>query len=401
MAWQRRMRVIVLSCVLWSVVAAAFAQQDAASQSISQTASVLERSAYTWTLVADGFDSPIGLTYAPDDSGRVFVWEQGGLIWPILPDGTVPFDPFLDLSGMIPSSVAMGGYSEQGLLGLAFHPNYAENGLFFAHFTDTAGDTVIARFQVSADDPDLADPATMQILLTVDQPFANHNGGHMAFGPDGYLYIGLGDGGDQGDPFGNAQNPAVLLGKILRINVNADTYTAPPDNPFSTDPAFAPEVWAMGFRNPWRFSFDRATGDLFIADVGEWLWEEINYQPAGMGAGANFGWNLFESRNPRTPDADPLAFVAPIAEYSHSEGCSVTGGYVYRGAAMPDAQGVYFFGDYCNGSIWNAWRDDAGVWQAGLFEQSGRQITSFGEDQAGELYLVDYKGDVLRLSAAS
>ncbi|MFN8528633.1 MAG: PQQ-dependent sugar dehydrogenase [Anaerolineae bacterium] len=367
---------------------------------ISPLPSVLDPSAYQWTLVADGFDSPVGLTYAPDGSGRLFVWEQGGMIWIIGPDGSLPTDPFLDISTLLPQVVSLGGYTEQGLLGVAFHPNYAANGQFFVNYTDVNGDTMIVRYTVSADNPNVADPASAVTLLTVDQPFENHNGGDMAFGPDGYLYISLGDGGSQGDPFNNAQSPNALLGKILRIDVNAETYVAPPDNPFASDPAFAPEVYMMGFRNPWRFSFDRATGDIYIADVGEWLWEEIDVVPAGTGAGMNFAWNLFEGRLPRTDTANRDDYTMPAIVYSHSEGCSVTGGYVYRGAALPAAYGVYFFGDYCNGVVWNLWRNSNGYWQAGLFQRTGATISAFGQDEAGELYMVDYKGSIHRLSAS-
>ncbi len=356
--------------------------------------------AYEWVMYSDGFDNPVGLVAPPDDSGRLFVLEQGGLVWIIEPDGNVPLDPFLDISDKLPNAVFMGGYTEQGLLGLAFHPQYAENGLFFINYTDANGDSIISRWHVS-DDPNLADTASEVQLLFVDQPFENHNGGGLAFGPDGYLYASFGDGGDQGDPFGHAQNPASLLGKILRLDVNnGETYTAPADNPFASDSAFAPEVWAMGLRNPWRFSFDRATGDLYIADVGEWQWEEVNFVPAGSAGGANFGWNLFESRLARVENVDIRQFTMPVVEYNHAADCSITGGYVYRGAALPDLQGVYLYGDYCSGRVWGAWRNTIGVWQHTELMNTGRQITSFGEDQAGEVYMVDYKGDILRLESA-
>jgi glucose/arabinose dehydrogenase len=383
--------------LLVSLVMRVNAQDDG----ISSRPSILDSSAYQWTLIADGFDNPVGLTFIPDNSGRLAVWEQGGMIWMIEPNGSVPFEPFLDISGLLPQAVFRGGYSEQGLLGVAFDPNYAENRRFFIHYTDEAGDTVIARYLVSADDALVAEAQGAVILITVDQPFDNHNGGQLAFGPDGYLYIGLGDGGDQGDPFNNAQSPDTLLGKILRIDVSGERYAPAPTNPFSRDATFAPEVWAMGFRNPWRFSFDRATGDLYIADVGEWQWEEVNFQPADSTGGENYGWSLLESNLVRDENADPEAYTRPIAEYPHTIGCAVSGGYVYRGSALPDAQGVYFFGDYCNGSVWNAWRDEGGGWQSGLFMSTGRQITSFGEDQYGELYMVDYKGDILRLDPAA
>jgi len=374
---------------------------SAQDDTISSRPSILDGAAYTWTIVADGFDNPVGLTYAPDESGRLFVWEQTGSIWVIETDGNIPFDPFLDVSGVLPQTVFRGGYSEQGLLGVAFHPDYAQNGRFFIHYTDENGDHVIARYQVSADDPNRADDASAVTILTIEHPFDNHNGGQLAFGHEGYLYIGVGDGGDQGDPYNNAQTPSALLGKILRIDVDAELYVAPPDNPFALNAEFAPEVWAMGFRNPWRFSFDRMMGDLYIADVGEWQWEEVNFQPADSVGGENYGWSAFESQLVRDESVDSANYVFPIAEYPHAEGCAVSGGYVYRGQALLEADGVYFFGDYCNGAIWNAWRDDAGVWTSGIFMQTGRQIASFGEDQNGELYLVDYKGEIARLEPAA
>jgi glucose/arabinose dehydrogenase len=352
---------------------------------------------YRWVEIASGFDNPLGITNAGDE--RLFGIEQFGRIW-VIENGEELDEPFLDISDQLPSGVFSGGYSEQGLLGLAFHPDYQDNGIFFINYTDVNGDTVIARYQVSADNPNVADPDSATTLITVDQPFENHNGGQLAFGPDGYLYIGLGDGGDQGDPFGNAQNPSVLLGKILRIDVNAPTYRVPEDNPFVDVEGAAPEVWAMGLRNPWRFSFDRETGELYIADVGEWLWEEINVQPADSVGGENYGWEYYEAEELRDETAPDAEIVMPDLTYAHSEGCSISGGYVYRGQSLPDLQGIYIYGDYCSGKIWTAFRDSDGVWQTHLFMQTGFQITSFGEDVNGELYLVDYKGDIYRLEAA-
>jgi glucose/arabinose dehydrogenase len=294
-----------------------------------------------------------------------------------------------------------GGYTERGLLGLAFHPNYAENGLFFVNYTNRSGNTEVVRYNVMADDPDQADPASATTLLTVTQPYANHNGGHLAFGPDGYLYIGLGDGGSGGDPQGNGQNRTALLGKMLRIDVDSgDPYGIPEDNPFVNDSAYRPETWALGFRNPWRYSFDRATGDLYIADVGQGNWEEVSFQPADSEGGENYGWNIFEANHPFEGSGDRAAFVMPIAEYSHSEGISITGGYVYRGEAIPDLQGVYLYGDWGSGRIWAAYRDESGTWQTSEFMETGHSISSFGEDEAGELYAVDYSGSVLRFEAA-
>lgn len=352
---------------------------------------------YQWVEVVGGFDNPLGVTHAGDE--RLFGIEQLGRIW-VIEDGAELFDPFLDISHLLSADVFSGAYSERGLLGLAFHPNYQENGLFFIHYTDMNGNTQIVRYQVSADNPNLADPQSATTILSVVQPFANHNGGQLAFGPDGYLYIGLGDGGDQGDPFGNAQNPNSLLGKILRIDINAPFYTVPEDNPFVGYENMAPEIWALGLRNPWRFSFDRETGDLYIADVGEWVWEEVNVQPADSRGGENYGWEYFEATEQRDPVVPNFRFIPPSLTYAHNEGCSISGGYVYRGQALPALQGIYFYGDYCSGKMWAARRGDVGEWQSTLFMETTYQISSFGEDVNGELYLVDYKGEIYQLTAA-
>lgn len=358
-----------------------------------------DSSAYQWVEVASGFDRPIGLTNAGDASGRIFVWEQGGRVW-IFQNGELLAEPFLNIANLISSEVFGGGYSERGLLGLAFHPQYSENGLFFVHYSATNGNTVIARYIVSADNPDLADTGSAHIILQAEQPFPNHNGGQLAFGPDGYLYIGLGDGGSQGDPYGNGQNLASLLGKILRIDVNADTYAIPADNPFVNDPNAAPEVWAFGFRNPWRFSFDRATGDLYIADVGQNEWEEVNFQPAESVGGENYGWNVYEADERYSGAPAPDSMVLPFTKYSHDLGCSVTGGYVYRGAALVDLQGVYFFSDWCTGIIWASYRDTAQLWQTNIFIDTDFNVSSFGEDEDGELYVINYSGHIMQLQAA-
>jgi glucose/arabinose dehydrogenase len=354
---------------------------------------------YTWVLVSDGFDNPIYATSAFDGSNRMFVVEQTGLVWIVNSDGSQVDDPFLDISAQLPPAVFRGGYSEQGLLGLAFHPNYEENGLVYISYTDVNGDSVISSMNIAADDANRVDPSSERVILTVDQPFENHNSGHIVFGQDGYLYISFGDGGDQGDPFGNAQNPQSLLGKVLRIDVDAEEpYGIPADNPFVDSEDYAPEVWQMGLRNPWRFSFDRAQGDFYLADVGEWQFEEINFLPAGT-AGANFGWEFFEGTLQRDGEP-PNNLTAPILTYDHSQGCSVTGGYVYRGEQLPEMQGYYFYGDYCLGNLWIAQRDDLDIWQTTLWMPTLRQISSFGEDERGELYMVDYKGELLRLEAA-
>ncbi len=356
---------------------------------------------YGFRSVAYGFEYPVYLTHAGDGSGRLFVAEQDGLIF-IMQQGLIISDPFLDIRDLIPPVDS--DHPEDGILGMAFHPNYAQNGQFFVHYNRKGdGATVIARYTVSADDPNKADPNSAEIILTHAQPNYNHDGGQLAFGPDGYLYVGLGDGGPSGDPNNQAQNPQSLLGKILRIDVDGDApYAIPADNPANTvNAALAPEIWAWGLRNPWRFSFDAATGDLYIGDVGQFNWEEVDFQPAGSAGGQNYGWRVWEGRHhyaPDDPDVDTPVF--PALEYGHDQGCAVTGGYVYRGQALPELDGVYFYGDYCTGRTWAAYRDGARDWQTLPFLDTEASIVSFGTDEAGELYLVDYRGGVLELYRA-
>lgn len=350
----------------------------------------------TWRPLTEGLNRPVDVTNAGDGSDRLFIIEQIGLIR-IFQEGVLLDTPFLDIRDRVGSDS-----NEQGLLGLAFHPNYAETGLFFVNYTDKSGNTVIARFQVDAAQPNLADAASETVLLKVDQPYPNHNGGVVAFGKDGYLYLGLGDGGSAGDPQNNAQSLGVLLGKILRIDVNqGDFYTTPADNIFAEGQQ--PEIWAYGLRNPWRFSFDRQTGDLYIGDVGQNQWEEIDFLPAGHPAGANFGWNYMEGNHPYKGQSPPtdLKLIGPIAEYDHSQGCAVTGGIVYRGSELPEWDGIYLFADYCSGTITGLRRDNQGGWlQQELFQNVGL-IASFGEDEQGEIYVADHNGRILRLEANS
>lgn len=345
-----------------------------------------------WEAVVSGLFSPVGIANAGDGSGRLFVLEQSGLIR-ILKDGILLPGAFLDIRSQV------GCCGERGLLGLAFHPRYAENGYFYTNYTDPDGNTVIARFQVTPDDPERAEPGSEQRLLFIQQPYGNHNGGSVVFGPDGYLYLGLGDGGSGGDPLGSGQSTNTLLGKVLRIDVDGgDPYVIPPDNPFATGGGLA-EIWAYGLRNPWRIAFDSLTGDLYIGDVGQNAWEEIDYLPAGSPPGANFGWNYREGAHPYQgiPPGD-VALIDPVAEYGRDQGCSVTGGAVYRGVELPAWQGVYLYGDYCTGRVWGLRSDPQGGWlNAPLFD-TGSTITSFGVDEAGEVYLVDYAGTVYRLS---
>lgn len=342
------------------------------------------------TPFAGGFASPVAITNTGDGSGRLFIVEQGGTVR-IVRNGAVVPQPFLDISSL----VTAGG--EQGLLGLAFPPAFSTRQNFYVNYTNRTGigNTAIARFAVGGN-PDQADPASRQELLSIVQPFANHNGGQLAFGPDGLLYIGSGDGGSEGDPQGNGQNKASLLGKILRLDVlsGATPFAVPPGNPFGN------EIWAYGLRNPWRFSFDRQTGDLFLADVGQDTREEINFQPAGSGTGANYGWNIMEgSLCFLTPSCTSAGLTLPVAEYDHSAGdCSVTGGYIYRGN-IASLQGTYLYGDFCSGRIWGL-RHNGIAWDSRLLLDSTLQISTFGEDENGELYVADYTGGVIfRISA--
>ena len=349
---------------------------------------------FAWQPVIEDLSKPLDLTAPSDGSNRLFIVEQTGAVR-IYQDGTLLSEPFLDYS----DEVLTRG-SEQGLLGFAFHPKYAENGFFYINYIDLEGNSVIARLSVS-DDPNAADPTSEKQLLYVDQPYQNHNGGGMVFGPDGYLYISLGDGGSAGDPQQNAQNLGTLLGKILRIDVDSgDPYGIPADNPFaSASGDEQPEIFLYGLRNPWRFSFDGLTGDLYIADVGQNMWEEIDFLEAGAPGGVNYGWDYREGAHPfeGTPPAG-LELVDPIYEYQHGLGCSVTGGYVYRGEALPEFRGIYLFSDFCTGRVWGLLRGTNGAFQSQELFQTGWNVTSFGQDAQGEIYLLDQgSGNVYRL----
>jgi glucose/arabinose dehydrogenase len=345
-------------------------------------------------LVADGFDQPVQVVDPGDGSGRLFVVEQPGRIRIVRDDQVVP-EAFLDITSLV------GCCGERGLLSVAFHPDYANNGDLFVNYTDRNGDTVVARYEVSTTDPNRADPASAETIVFVDQPAANHNGGLLLFGPqDGYLYIGLGDGG--GGNGQNGQDLSTLLGKILRIDVDGTSgdlsYAIPPDNPFVDQPGARAEIWALGVRNPWRFSFDRDMGDLWIGDVGSATYEEVNQQPGASAGGENYGWDLMEGNACRA-EGGCDAFVAPISGFDRDEGCVVTGGYVYRGSAIPDLHGVYLFADYCSGRVWGLVRDASNTWIRLDPVETGLRISSFGEDATGELYVVDIQGAVYRLVA--
>lgn len=352
-------------------------------------------------LFASGFDSPLGIVNAGDD--RLFVIEQRGHVQILNADGVVLETPFLDLTDVVSQS----GF-ETGLLGLAFHPDYNDNGYLYVNYTrNTDGHTVVSRFTTDPGNPDQVSRDSEVQLLTVEQPYANHNGGQLLFGPDGYLYVFLGDGGDAGDPHNNGQDLTVLLGKILRIDVNVgndSSYAIPAGNPFVDDEAVRGEIWAYGLRNPWRNTFDRVTGDLWIADVGQNAFEEINFQPAGSSGGGNYGWRCYEGNAPyNTEDCeDEGNYIFPVYEYPHEgEGCSgsVTGGHVYRGALYEGMYGVYVFADFCTGNVYTAEQTNGSFEGAPAGNFGPGEVTSFGEDQYGELYVVmQSSGEIRRLT---
>jgi glucose/arabinose dehydrogenase len=358
-------------------------------------------------LVAGGFLRPVFAVHAPGDTDRLFVGEQhtGRIRILDLNTNTILATPFLDLP-----PVATG--NEQGLLGMAFHWDYENNGYFYLNYTNTAGDTIIARFEVSAGDPNVADPGSQQIVMPIDQPFSNHNAGWLAFGPrDGYLYISTGDGGSGGDPGNRAQTITnQLLGKMLRVDVDGDdfpgsstlNYAVPASNPL-VGATGDDEIWAYGLRNPWRDAFDRFNGDLYIADVGQNAWEEVNVQNGDSAGGENYGWRCYEGNNAfNTTGCPPMStLVFPVDTYSHGFGCSITGGEVYRGNAIPDLRGTYFYADVCSGRVWSFEYDGAG----GITNKTDRtselggisSIASFGMDAEGEVYIVSLGGSVHRI----
>lgn len=381
----------MLTLCLLSLLALAGCRRDTTSPVTNQSGVGLSE-------VASGLAFPLFLTSPPGDNARLFVVEKTGRIR-IVKNGSLVATPFLDVS----SKVSNG--SEQGLLGLAFHPGYASNGRFVVNYTDTSGDTRISVFQVSAN-PDVADPASEQIVLTIDQPYSNHNGGMVAFGPDGKLYIGMGDGGSGGDPQGNGQNRNALLGKILRFELSATgQLSVPSDNPFVGQPGIRPEIWSYGVRNPWRFSFDRQTRDFYMADVGQNAREEIHLSTSAVqfGRALNYGWNRMEGSACYSPSSgcNQSGLTLPVLDYGHSDGCSITGGYVYRGQDVPALQGLYFYADYCDGWVRSfRWNGNAVTeqreWPA---LKPGGQVSSFGEDARGELYVMTAGGKVFRFAA--
>lgn len=354
--------------------------------------------------VVGDVDIPVDIAHAGDGSGRLFVVEKPGRIR-IVKGGQLLPTPFLDITDRVEAAA-----NERGLLGLAFHPQYATNGHFYVYYTSKAvrgrrrGDLVIARYAVTAD-ADRADAGSEAQLLTVEHfQNGNHNGGNLEFGPDGHLYIGTGDGGGGGDPFGAGQDLETLLGKMLRIDVDsAEPYGIPPSNPFVNSPRRAPEIWAYGLRNPWKFAFDTASGDLYIADVGQNAWEEVNFQAADSPGGENYGWSVMEGAHCFNPasNCDQRGKVLPVAEYNHSLGLSITGGEVYRGEAYPGLAGTYFYADYSRGRIWALSRGGDGAWRNAEIMTGKNGITTFGRDEDGEIYIALETGRIQRLRDAN
>ena len=381
---------------LTGLLAAAALVLSLGSSSVSGATVVLHQ-------VVSGLDSPVYVTSAKDGTGRLFVVQRGGKIR-VIKNGVLLPTPFLDISDMVLTSG-----SEQGALGLAFHPSFKTNGLFYVNFTRRPdGDTAINQFKASTTNPDVAVKSSSRRVITIDQPYANHNGGMITFDKNGYLFIGMGDGGSGGDPGNRAQSLNSLLGKILRINVNGTTggiqYRIPASNPY-VGKTGRDEIWSFGLRNPWRFSFDRVTNDLWIGDVGQNKYEEIDRATtasSGYGRGINFGWRVMEGRHCYNPPSgcNTSGKRLPVVEYSHAEGCSVTGGYVYRGTTIPSLYARYVFADYCSGKIWTVPKGGTSPIAKSLLMDTTMNISSFGEDERGELYVVDIAGAIYRFAAS-
>lgn len=347
---------------------------------------------YTWLAVASGLEKPTDMVMSPDNSGRFFVLEQPGQVR-IVQNGNLLPTPFVDVRNRLTSRA-----NEQGLLGIAFPPDFAQTRRVYLAYTNPKGEPTLARVTAQPSNPNLAEPNSLKELLSVPHPFANHNGGQLAFGADGYLYWGQGDGGAGGDPYDNGQNLNTLLGAILRLDVSGDVYAIPETNPYRNRPDARPELWAVGLRNPWRFSFDLKTNDLYIADVGQNMYEEINFQPANSKGGENYGWAVYEASKEFKSDGGAAnRFVFPIAEYAHGNqnGCSVTGGHVYRGTALPGLVGQYIYGDYCSGRVWQLGQESNGKWVNRVLMDTKLNITTFGQDSSGELYLADRNSGTL------
>lgn len=381
-----KLAAILMLCLLFLVLPETSYARDSAGQAQPADTLLLE-------LVAEGLVRPVDVTTPSGDRSRLFIVEKPGRIR-IVRDGALLATPFLDITGIVGD-----GGNEQGLLGLTFHPRYAINGYFYVNYTDESGDTVVAGYSVSADS-DQADPDSATVLLTVDQPYPNHNGGQLQFATDGILYIGLGDGGSGGDPQNRAQNTALLLGKMLRIDVDSGSpYGIPPNNPFVGPGNPLDEIWSLGLRNPWRFSFDRLTGDMWIGDVGQTAWEEVDLEPADSSGSINWGWRCKEGTHDYNMSGDCPALeptlTPPIHEYSHSNGCAVTGGYVYRGSPNSAYFADYFFADYCVGNSLRTLSREGEDWlpaQHSVQPPPGYTLNkpaAFGQDAIGDLYIAD------------
>lgn len=341
-----------------------------------------EKASQNLIMFAEGFDQPCAIAHAGDS--RLFVVGQKGVIYLVDSSGKIRNKPFLDIH----ERVTYGG--ERGLLGLAFHPDFSKNGFFYINYVGIDDSTFISRFSLAAGDSMVADPGSELKLLRLKQPYSNHNGGTIAFGPDGYLYIGMGDGGSGGDPQNRAQNPGEYMGKMLRIDVNSRLpYAIPSGNPFIGKAGYLEEIWATGLRNPWKFSFDKLTGDLWIADVGQNKIEEINLQAASSKGGENYGWRCYEGNDSFKQDLceEGTSFVFPVHTYEHGKECSVTGGYIYRGSKSSKYYGHYFFADYCSDKVWTIHKQD-GQWKEEFFGMyPGNNISTFGENYRGELFI--------------
>jgi glucose/arabinose dehydrogenase len=343
---------------------------------------------------ANGFTSPVTITHTGDS--RLFVVDQPGSVFIVDSSGQVNPVPFLDITDRVTY------VGEQGLLGLAFHPDYKNNGYLYVNYIGAGDSTHISRFTMISGNPEKADPQSEMKIMTISQPYKNHNGGNLAFGPEGYLYIGLGDGGSGGDPQNRAQNPVELLGKILRIDVDhGNPYSVPESNPFYGLSPVRNEIWAIGLRNPWRFSFDRKTHDLWIADVGQSELEEINFQPAGSHGGENYGWRCYEGDQPfNAAGCSPAdSFTFPVYTFPHGDECSITGGFVYRGDSLSPYYGKYFFADYCSDRIWTLHHDSTGWVREDFGQFKGNGFSTFGEDNTGNLYVAGHtNGIIYRIS---
>ena len=386
----------ILSLILFLDWSGPLAVAEASTVPCQTNGSPLSQISIQLKSAVKGLEHPLGLTHSGDHSNRLFVVEQKGVIW-IIEGGKKRPGPFLDLQKKVTTG------AEMGLLGLVFHPKFSENHRFFVHYTTTFNfngiRSVVAEYKTKSNDPGEADPQSERVFLLVSQPYPNHKGGHLAFGPDGYLYIGFGDGGSGNDPAGNGQNLKSELGKMLRIDVDLRShrkgYSIPPDNPFSGQIGVWPEIWAYGLRNPWRYSFDPVTGFLYAGDVGQESREEIDI----IQKGKNYGWNIMEGTI-CTPGVNAQCQIngleLPILDYGRSDGTTVIGGYVYRGSEIPSLCGAYIYGDFGNGRIWGLRYNGKSVTEQHLLLETHRKISSFGEDETHELYVVDYEGEILK-----